>query len=825
MAQPRNQQIDGRSQYGHTQSWETARPTLERLYMIERKSLKEVERVMRENHQFDAVEHQYKYQFKKWGWKRNLSSKKKAAITDALSSRASAGKMSSQIMYKGNRVEAEKIRRYLKDSVRKGKKPANIEGIGAGVVNSNGRRQSTLSFNGLIFTQWNTPHGGAHLLQSQPVNYPSPFNVLAGSPGSDVAVVTPSGSAGSPCDAPSPTNALIHKKKTVDRAQIFFQGRQEELLRSLSGEEKMTMSRWFYEYWFFAFKSAKAWGRGPRTWTAETLGFKRMLSKMPSSLPSSPREPARGLISEIDSIRRPSDLCRWHIHLPYEAEVDYEDLTEEYVEQDPTNQNPEDESTWVSWPSHWETPPLQEKLRDALEHNDFSTAHVEQLPRSPDEMLKEAFAFAIMSRNVEVVGRIQEELIKKDIDVQDMHPLHLATSYLDGHKACCEVFKLLDGGRIVKGRYELYSARNEMGHTVLDNLMIAIHKSHTSLSPSQVDIRFRKQSRFAGQEVDICGRWDADSDCFRHLLNTHDPTVPFTWKHRFCHTSIQTICHHIAIMYNINSNRLSHASGLFLRRCFGCGLSLSMQPLHALVMTGFHLASYGCEDEDLFGILACALYLVSCLVDATGKASISIQALFEFRDLTEEDMCDHQEYTPFEFAQELRNRPQDTPWTPKVRVGWNLFEILLSRCESAQADVDEDMDDEFLNAVPFLGAEKPDEDLIAIHDDHNYRPFGVNMGLASLFAAVQAEIVTYRRLTNDCGWLSQYFNMEQLLNSLKQGSHPSLGYLNEGLLKAHCICGKYGPCYSFGPTLKNVCTRYIANLDVWDRAHYSIVEE
>lgn len=57
---------------------------------------------------------------------------------------------------------------------------------------------------------------------------------------------------------------------------------------------------------------------------------------------------------------------------------------------------------------------------------------------------------------------------------------------------------------------------NDLGHTVLDSLMASILKSHTSRVPGVVHTTFGNDQRFAGEEVDICGRWDADSDSIRH---------------------------------------------------------------------------------------------------------------------------------------------------------------------------------------------------------------------------------------------------------------------------------------------------------------------
>ena len=64
-------------------------------------------------------ESQYKYQFsKKWGWKKNIPTSKKAAICELGQTRAALGK-STAAKYKGRGVDPKKLRRYAKDVARK----------------------------------------------------------------------------------------------------------------------------------------------------------------------------------------------------------------------------------------------------------------------------------------------------------------------------------------------------------------------------------------------------------------------------------------------------------------------------------------------------------------------------------------------------------------------------------------------------------------------------------------------------------------------------------------------------------------------------------
>lgn len=591
------------------------------------------------------------------------------------------------------------------------------------------------------------------------------------------------------------------------------------------------MSTWLYQYWFFCFKTAKNWGRGPRVWTADSLGFDRFHDPAHRSLPSTPSGGLNVDGPRPPEVLRPSNLCRWHIHVRQDEEEDYEELPEEEITADlAATADPYDESTWGPWPSQWQEPPLQARLRDALEHNDFSTIRTETLPvavpqiakaakRSPDELLQESLGFSIISRDVDQVESILRQVQREKVDISSLHPCHLATSYLDGSKSCCNIFSaLLHLGPSLRHIYT-----NDMGHTVLDNLMIAILKSHTSVTPTIADPALRDMCRFPGEEVDICGRWDADSDCIRHLLAKGDPSIPFSWKHKFCHTSVQAICHCICQISQYSTAMRGAASGLYVRRCFDCGMKLQLQPLHCLVVTAYHVACHGCEDEDLFGMVACLLCLIANGFDTRKMASISITALVQNAGL--ESPCDHEELSPAELSQKLSETPASSSWSAEVKTGWSVFcgILCLDQNNSEVIDSEGEMSEHSeVDDREFIGTDPPADffrgDHFGFHNQAGL--FRLREDLATLWAAVQAELSTYRRLDERYGWTSDYFSMEQLRDQLDRGEHVSVKYADAGLLQTHCVCGSFST-YRGIPTLSDTTTQYIANLDVWQRATYS----
>ena len=96
------------------------------------------------------------------------------------------------------------------------------------------------------------------------------------------------------------------------------------------------ISTWMYQFWLFSFKTAKHWGRGPRDWTSDLLGFGDYHQRrtIPTSLPPTPGRgegstpmshstPHEGMTPDTghDHNIPPSPLCRWSIHVKH---MDYE---------------------------------------------------------------------------------------------------------------------------------------------------------------------------------------------------------------------------------------------------------------------------------------------------------------------------------------------------------------------------------------------------------------------------------------------------------------------------------------------------------------------
>ena len=478
-----------------------------------------------------------------------------------------------------------------------------------------------------------------------------------------------------------------------------------------------------------------------------------------------------------------------------------------------------------------------EKLCSNLDSNCFSTVDHDKLPvppthiaraawRSPREIFKESLGFCIMSGNSKLLCSLLNSSVKLPDD-PEFYPFHLAISYLDGSRGCCSI---LDTLVIFLPPSRFYV--NALGHTMLDQLMINIIKSHTSCLPEVVDEALKSTKRFEDQEVDICGRWDADSNCIRALAASRSAIIPVDWKHVFCHTSIQAICHCMGSIFG-SAPDIDWPSGLFVKRCMHCGCKLQLLPLHCLLMTAYYLSTFGCENESLFGVVACLLCLLSYGSNPTLKADISTSTLFNEEDPID---CDHKSIGPCELLEQIRSRFESS-WPLEIRHGWEILHQILKLSQAergANQSVDRFEDEECsvhdFDEIPdnnWAGS-SPDTDsnssMTFPHEcpdnDWHKRFFGDSQLLATLWAAVQTELLTYRRLEEGDPWISQNFNMSDLNASLQRDGDIDVLLVKRNMMKPFCLRGRWDTSAPDLPIVDEVTTCYFSNLDDWKRSSF-----
>jgi hypothetical protein len=605
------------------------------------------------------------------------------------------------------------------------------------------------------------------------------------------------------------------------------------------------MSIWLYQYWQFAHRTAKGWGISSQYWAPGLLRSDNEQESPFSLLPDGTDGPTTrhgdlapfndfgSGAAPIHDLLTPSPLCYWTVHKIFDGP--------EYSTVD-------------------EAPKFRKKLREALESSDFSTFKPISLPValpqvlkaaeiSPNEFRKEALGFAIIGRDEDLVQSMCFELEEQDLDIDGLFP-HLATSYLDGSRTCCNIFSMLLSSDTLWAYGIDPDFVNSLGHSILDNLMITILRSHTSLKPSEIDNTWDQETRFVGQEVDICGRWDADSECIQMLYARGHTTIPFSWKHKFCHTSAQTICHCISTIAR-EVGRLSGfctKSGLFLKHCSGCGLKLELYPLHTLVLVAFHLAQRGCEGEDLFGILACLLCVLRYGANPLRTVHISLSTL-RIRD--DSSLCDHAELNPVSLAEKLESLLSST-WSKEISTGWRIICIVLQlsvdewrsiaerfgedrrgrkptgdnlqRTENAM-DLDGYFDE---SCVDMAKLEQEAYKHFKQHSpncqDSGFNYFGESRVLGSLWAAVQTEMLTYRRREENDPWTSDNFNMQDLLFSLNTQHQIGVKLVQDNMMKPYCKCGSFMEHNGFCARAEAACAFDFSNLEDEDCGRMTAID-
>ncbi|KAF8246419.1 hypothetical protein K440DRAFT_662174 [Wilcoxina mikolae CBS 423.85] len=704
-------------------------------------------------------EPQYKYKFKKWNIKKNIPSTKKKAMWDTYKERKKIGK-STKFIYEGKEVSTQKLSRWMKD---KGKFPSPEPAVSP--ENGNSPLASGQMFapspalpSGSMFLDWNTPQMFLRSLNQGITSLPRSEH-LPGTPMSDVIVATPSdiSSPSAANNAPSPLSKTHDALQTTNRARMLAAGHYGDDLTSMDNEEQGIMSMWLYQYWVYAYKTAKSWGRGPREWNAETLGFNRQAQAIYSS-----QQRTLGWT--------PPSLCISVQHLEYDDSREPESPSvvtdEEEMEEDASFPAlPDRQDTRNIWPSSWQKPPYETKILHGLASNSFSNIESNRLPVALPKIVQlaetaggkftdEALCFSIMAGNRTLVGEIARKRTGRKIT--GINPIHLAVSYLPGSTACCSILRFL-----LKESLGTTVDMDALGYTPFECLMVSIIRSHTSTPPQLVDARF---DRFPGDEVDICGRWSADHSAVRDVLSDASG-IPFEWKHKFCNTSLQTACH-------------------CLTRLFAWDISAEDD----LCVDCWYLANNGTKNEDMFGIIALLLCMLKCGADPRLKASISISALtLQVRNpYASPTKCDHQHLSADELAALLPQYPapmqgpknssnwSGATWSRSIMTGWLLLVAILKRAVVG------------LIGPTHVGVEY----CSALHNNNFHLIYFGKSKLGVLWGAFQFEFLTYRRLKVQDPWRSDKVDMEKLLEDLLHGDGSYIESLKNGM-RPMCECGSF----------------------------------
>lgn len=519
-------------------------------------------------------------------------------------------------------------------------------------------------------------------------------------------------------------------------------------------------------------------------------------------------------------VKPPTMLCRWTIHV--ESEQLFYDETIENLEQQPNEDNPGSPS-----------PSFDKSLHESMVSNSFTSTPAANLPIALETIVEslandqtalrlDAWKLAIVSGKYELLESWLEKREKPPDGIDTIYPFHLVASFLDGGNTCCKVFETLS--MLLGETYAFYHNVDDLGHTILDALMISIVRSHTRLSPLEVSTGFRSHGRFPGEEKDICGRWDVDTPAVRHLLQQGHARIPNRWKHVFCHTAAQAVCHSIiAIFGSPASPDVNTLSGLFGRRCMECGLGLSLRPLHTLVVVAFYLAQMGMPGETLFGVLAVMVCLIALGADVSLKTNTSVE---DIQSIAEAGMCYHRLLSARELMMDVPSEVVQG-WSDSCQTGWSCLmqTLAISEPKTTTPDNDEtsqpaDEEDESSGLHSDKDSyEKPCE-LWGEHEEWLKLPC-IEPQIGLLWAMIQTELLTYRRVEEGDGWISENFSMNAVNVWLRGGSSELDMPLVSKMAENHSRCGWFHNTEEvFCPTASKVCNEHFMNMNMYTRASF-----
>lgn len=106
---------------------------------------------------------------------------------------------------------------------------------------------------------------------------------------------------------------------------------------------------------------------------------------------------------------------------------------------------------------------------------------------------------------------------------------------------------------------------------------------------------------------------------------------------------------------------------------------------------------------------------------------------------------------------------------------------------------------------------------VCAHD--NLNPFKSDIALRDIWVGVQAEFLTYRRLRQGDHWLSERFNMRQMVKNIDDNQRVRMGFIEDSCLKEFCACGTFSEAANPDvPCITEVCKEYITNMEDFARS-------
>ncbi|KAJ8109666.1 hypothetical protein ONZ43_g6070 [Nemania bipapillata] len=183
--------------------------------------LTELAKFMQTHYSFHASPKQYRTHFEAWGIKKNVGKDIKDDAVNALAKRKRPGTSTSHVVLSDEKEDKHlppnKLMRHLKEQRRQ----APIERTTPGLLSS-----------------WNLPYDAFLASIRQNKDKPSPFGPLGSTP-DGLKIESPKPlTPGREGSGPSPNMQIVYEKARENRAMLFLQGRLEDLIVIMDGEER-----------------------------------------------------------------------------------------------------------------------------------------------------------------------------------------------------------------------------------------------------------------------------------------------------------------------------------------------------------------------------------------------------------------------------------------------------------------------------------------------------------------------------------------------------------------------------------------------------------
>jgi hypothetical protein len=195
------------------------------------------------------------------------------------------------------------------------------------------------------------------------------------------------------------------------------------------------------------------------------------------------------------------------------------------------------------------------------------------------------------------------------------------------------------------------------------------------------------------------------------------------------------------------------------------------------------------------------------------------ESFAESEDVSEDQQCRHPELSAAGLMSALPDKVM-VNWSDALKAGWACLYGILAHAERLSQETDSDSDP--ASETEMMMAE------CSLHNSYSSscyewlkRPDG-EQRMGTLWAMIQVELLTYRRLQPGDSGISDNFPMEDVVPWLSgQSDEATMPLLANKMMQPHHPCGWFEQAsFGFFPTASEACTTHFMNFDIYDRTSF-----